>query len=208
MADEPAREIEVEILPPGDTPHARRPERSADGPRVYTTRPNQEAADSDPVKPAEFEDPLIALVARLMDSVFVVPGTNLRFGFDPLIGLLAGYGDAAAAVTSLFLLFRSLRYGVPRIVLAQMAWNIVLNATVGAVPIVGDAFSFWFKSNERNYELLRKHAGGKATPANWVFVAGISAAIAVILLFSVLASLAYVSAVVFLMKYLGTTLKH
>jgi hypothetical protein len=207
MADEPAREIEVEILHPGETPHARRPEASASGPRVYT-RPKQETAQGDPVQPAEFEDPFIALVARLMDSAFVIPGTNIRFGFDPLIGLLAGYGDAAAAVTSLFLLFRSLRYGVPQIVIAQMAWNIILNATVGAVPIVGDAFSFWFKSNERNYELLRKHAGGKATPVNWPFVVGIAAAIAIVLLFTVLASLAYLSTVVFLLKYLGAALKH
>lgn len=165
MADQPAREIEVEVLPPGAIPRARGAEPDP-APRVYT----KDTSEQKP-PPREFDDPFIALVARLMDNVFTIPGTNIRFGLDPIIGLAAGYGDAAAALTSVFLLLRSAKHGVPKIVLAQMALNIVLNATVGAIPIIGDAFSFWFKSNERNHTLLRKHAGTAAsTGASWLFV--------------------------------------
>jgi hypothetical protein len=180
---EPVREIEVEVLPPGAIP----PPRSAEadpGPRVYT----KEDSDRETEKPSQFEDPFIALVARLTDTVFSIPGTNIRFGLDPIIGLVAGYGDAAAALTSVLLLWRSASHGVAKIVLAQMALNIVLNATVGAVPVVGDAFSFWFKSNQRNYDLLRKHAGTAAsTRPSWLFVLALLAGVGGVLALTVMA---------------------
>lgn len=187
MAREPAREIEVEVLPPGATPNARRADREPSEPRVYT-RPNQPPPES---RSPEFDDPLIALVSRLMDSVFVIPGTGIRFGLDPIIGLLAGPGDAAASITSLLLLYRSLKHGVPRIVIAQMALNIILNATIGAVPLVGDAFSFWFKSNDRNYALLRKHAGGGSARSSWLFVTAVFGGVGAVLILTVFASIAY-----------------
>ncbi len=167
---EPVREIEVEVLPPGAIPRPRQTE-SAPPPRVYARDARKKSQAALPERAPGFDDPFIALVSRLMDDVFTIPGTNLRFGFDPIIGLLAGYGDAATAITSLMLLMRSAKHGVPKIVLGQMALNIVLNSTVGAVPVVGDAFSFWFKSNQRNYELLRKHAGAvRSTASSWFFV--------------------------------------
>lgn len=163
---EEVREIEVEVLPPGAIPHPRGAEPDR-GPRVFTKESDKPKADAAP----QFDDPFVALVARLMDNAFTIPGTNVRFGLDPIIGLLVGYGDAATALTSLLMLMRSAKHGVPKIILAQMALNIVLNSSVGAVPIVGDAFSFWFKSNERNYTLLQKHAGTSApTGSSWLFV--------------------------------------
>lgn len=183
MADRPAREIEVEVLPPGEIPRARSAEPDP-GPRVYT----REEREKKPEEPKPFEDPFIALVSRLMDNAFTIPGTNFRFGLDPIIGLVAGYGDAATAVTSLLLLWRSAGHGVPKIVLAQMALNIVLNSTVGAVPVVGDAFSFWFKSNERNYALLRKHAGAvTSTGGSWLFVLLLLGGVGSVLVLTVMA---------------------
>ncbi len=111
------------------------------------------------------DDPFIALIARLMDNQFVIPGTNLRFGLDPLLGLLPGWGDSASALVSVLLMVKSARARVPGIVLARMALNILLNAAVGAIPGVGDAFSFWFKSNAKNYALHLKHAGTARAPA-------------------------------------------
>jgi hypothetical protein len=195
MAREPVREIEVEVLPPEDTSTPRRAEESEAGPRVYTRETQQPPAS----EAKEFDDPLIALVSRLMDSAFIIPGTSIRFGFDPIIGLVAGYGDAASSITSLLLLFRSMKHGVPRVVIAQMAMNIVLNGTVGAIPLVGDAFSFWFKSNERNYALLKKHAGGTAAPASWLFLIAVVGGVGAILVLTVIA---YASMVVMLIKAL------
>ena len=121
------------------------------------------------------DDPLIALLARLMDDQFNIPGTNLRFGLDPLLGLLPGWGDSASALVSAVLILKSARAGVPRIILLRMALNVVINAAVGIVPGIGDAFSFWFKSNAMNYALHRKHAGTASPPAlrDRLFVAAI-----------------------------------
>jgi hypothetical protein len=188
MPDEPAREIEVEILPPGAIPRA----RSTSEPQGGTTFVHGEKTATDNATGASkaqgADDPFIALIARLMDSAFVIPGTNIRFGLDPLIGLLPGIGDGATALTSLMLFFKAAVQGVPKIVLAHMALNIVLNTSVGAVPVVGDAFSFWFKSNDRNYELFRKHAGAPkaSTKADWAFVIALIGGLAVVLVLTII----------------------
>jgi Domain of unknown function (DUF4112) len=171
MPDEPAREIEVEILPPGAIPRARSTsDTGADG--VFGRTETRGTPPIENGNKPGFDDPFIALIARLMDSAFVIPGTNIRFGLDPIIGLLPGIGDGATALTSLMLFLKAAGQGVPKIVLARMALNIVLNTSLGAVPVAGDAFSFWFKSNDRNYDLLRKHAGvsDASTKADWTFV--------------------------------------
>jgi hypothetical protein len=171
MPEEPAREIEVEILPPGAIPRARSTSAGSSGGVFERTESAGEQPAGGEAKPG-FEDPFIALIARLMDSAFVIPGTNIRFGLDPIIGLLPGIGDGATALTSLMLFLKAAGQGIPKIVLARMALNIVLNTTLGAVPILGDAFSFWFKSNDLNYDLLRKHAGASkaSTKSDWTFV--------------------------------------
>ena len=136
------------------------------------------------------DDPFIALIARLMDNQFVIPGTNIRFGLDPLLGLLPGWGDSASALVSALLLVKSARARVPKIILARMALNILLNAAIGAIPGIGDAFSFWFKSNAKNYALHLQHAGTARPPAlrDRLFVAAILGA-----LFTVLAVIFFVT---------------
>ena len=91
-----------------------------------------------------------------MDDFLRVPGTKLRFGLDPIIGLLPGIGDVTSAIVSAVAFVHAARSGVPKILLARMAMNILINELVGIIPGLGDAFSFWFKSNVRNYELLRR----------------------------------------------------
>lgn len=155
---------------------------------VRTLKP-QPTATKRPVRLERIDDdPLIALIARLMDSAFVVPGTKIRFGLDSLIGLFPGFGDAAGTVVSLFLLVHAQRQGVPRIVLARMAGNILINSAGGAVPVAGDVFSVFFRSNERNLELLRKHSGPRrqATATDWAFVIGLIALVVLIVALLVL----------------------
>ena len=117
-------------------------------------------------------DPFVALVARLMDEMFVIPGTNIRFGLDPLIGLLPGLGATASAAVSLVLIALSSRRRVPKIVLARMALNVLINAGLDAVPVVGDGLSIFFRSNSRNCDLLRKNAGTARTTTrgDWLFL--------------------------------------
>ena len=127
-------------------------------------------------------DPFIALVARLMDEVFTIPGTKIRFGLDPLIGLLPGVGGVASAFVSLGLIALSSRQRVPKIVLVRMALNVLLNAGLEVVPVLGDALSIFFRSNARNYELLRRHAGTAraASPFDWMFVGALIAGVGVV----------------------------
>jgi hypothetical protein len=138
-------EIEVEVLPPGS------PERKG-------SQQDREA--------------LAKLIALIMDTMFRVPGTNVRFGLDPIVGLVPGLGNAVSAIVSSFVLLQSVRSGIPRIVLVRMALNVLINTTAGAVPIVGDLFSVWWKSNVRNYRLYQKHASDTATSTSndWFFV--------------------------------------
>lgn len=101
--------------------------------------------------------PELELLARWMDGVFRVPGVGWRFGFDAILGLIPGIGDTASSVASLYILTAAHRYGVTRATLLRMALNVVLDTTVGALPIVGDLFDVYWKSNQRNVALLRRH---------------------------------------------------
>ena len=120
-------------------------------------------------------EPLFKWLAVVMDDLLRIPGTNFRFGLDPIIGLIPGIGDTSSAVASGIALISAVRHGIPKIIIARMALNVLVNEAIGVVPIAGDAFSFWFKSNKRNYDLLKKHVGTsrRAGRSDWVFVFGI-----------------------------------
>lgn len=96
-------------------------------------------------------------VAHLMDSQFRLPGTRFRFGLDPLLGLLPVVGDLSTLAVSGALLLTMMRHGASGAVVVRMAFNILLDTIVGAIPIIGNIFDFAYKSNERNVALLRSH---------------------------------------------------
>jgi hypothetical protein len=97
-----------------------------------------------------------SVVASVMDDFIRIPGTNIRFGLDPILGLFPGLGDTVSSLVGLAIIGEASRHGVSRKALVTMALNILANAAIGAIPVVGDAFSVWFKSNRRNHELLKK----------------------------------------------------
>jgi hypothetical protein len=133
---------------------------------------------------------LFRWLAFFMDDLVRLPGTRFRFGLDPLIGLIPGFGDTGSALISAMALIAAARRGLPKILLARMALNILINEAIGIIPIVGDAFSFWFKSNARNYELLRKYADRpeRSTRSDWIFVSFILSALAGLLVLSLAVS--------------------
>ena len=135
-------------------------------------------------------EPLFRWLALVMDNFVRLPGTKFRFGLDPLLGLIPGLGDTGSSVISAMALIAAARRGLPKILLARMSLNILINEFVGIVPIIGDAFSFWFKSNARNYELLKRHTAAprESTASDWVFVALVLAALFLILLVSLAVS--------------------
>jgi hypothetical protein len=135
-------------------------------------------------------EPLFRWVAILMDELIALPNSKFKFGLDPLIGLIPGIGDTASALLSALVLIQAARRGLPKILLARMSLNILINEIVGIIPGVGDVFSFWFKSNKRNYELLLAHTGKprRARISDWFFVIA-----TLVLLFIILATGLFVS---------------
>jgi hypothetical protein len=115
------------------------------------------------------------ILAKVMDTSIRIPGTSWSIGLDPLLGLIPGIGDVIANLIGTVILGIATRLQIPRIVLARMSLNLLLNGTVGAVPIVGDLFSVWFRSHARNAALLRAAAlkPDRETHADWFYVAGI-----------------------------------
>ncbi|WP_088892490.1 DUF4112 domain-containing protein [Leptolyngbya ohadii] len=99
----------------------------------------------------------IRTFSRLMDSAFRIPGTPFRIGWDPIIGLIPGLGDAIDTGISAYIILMAARFGLPRSVLGWMIFNVGLEAIVGSVPLVGDLFDAFFKSNIRNLVLLERH---------------------------------------------------
>ena len=100
---------------------------------------------------------LAQALAQLLDSSLTIPGTSIRIGLDPLLGLIPGIGDLISNAIGSSLLFLATKAGVPRIVILRMSFNIFINMVVGAIPIIGDLFSIWFKSNLQNAQLLHRH---------------------------------------------------
>ena len=97
-------------------------------------------------------------LANLLDTAFVVPGTNIRFGIDAMIGLIPGIGDAITTLMSLYIVREARELGVPRHLIARMLANVALDGVVGAVPFLGDAFDVMWRANRRNMALLRNHS--------------------------------------------------
>jgi hypothetical protein len=110
--------------------------------------------------------------AVLLDSAFRVPGTQIRFGLDAIIGLVPGVGDLSAPLFAGALIFTGFRMRVPAIVLARMVLNAAFDVVIGVVPLLGDLFDVAFKANLRNLALLERHAQPGVPPrrADYVFV--------------------------------------
>jgi hypothetical protein len=115
------------------------------------------------------------ILAKVLDTSIRIPGTSWSIGLDPLLGLIPGIGDVIANLIGTVILGIATRLQVPRIVLTRMSLNLLINGAVGAVPIVGDLFSVWFRSHARNAALLREAAlkPDRETHADWFYVAGI-----------------------------------
>lgn len=97
------------------------------------------------------------LVANLLDSAFLVPGTNQRIGIDAIIGLVPGIGDVITTLLSSYVLWEAKRVGVSRLAMTRMVGNLAVHATLGSVPLIGDAFDAWFRVNQRNLKIVRSH---------------------------------------------------
>jgi hypothetical protein len=127
-------------------------------------------------------------VAQLLDSAFVVPGTSMRVGLDPILGLLPGLGDLVSPLFTAGILWQARELGIPKVVQLRMIFNVAIDTVVGLVPVLGDLFDFAWKANDMNMALLERHAHEehRGAPSDWLFVA------AMILLLVVIAIVPFV----------------
>lgn len=137
--------------------------------------------------PVEVEESLERL-GWLMDDLFRVPVLGWRIGLDPLVGLIPGFGDTATTLVSFYILTSAVRYRVPKVTLLRMGLNLGIDYVLGSLPLVGDVFDAWWKSNQKNVELLRSRATVSASEArkgrlsDWLFVSLIILSLAVLAL--------------------------
>ena len=126
-------------------------------------------------RPIEIEESLDKL-GWVLDDLIRIPGLNWRIGLDALVGLIPGIGDTATTVASLYVLGSAVRYRVPKITLLRMGLNLGIDYALGSLPLVGDVFDAWWKSNQKNIALLRQRATVSASEAregrvsDWLFV--------------------------------------
>ncbi len=131
------------------------------------------------VNPTEPMLALLDLVNFVMDRMFAMPGTKVRFGLNTLLLLLPVVGDAFSSAISAAILTIGLSvFRVPRIIAARMMVNSLIDASIGWIPVLGDVFNLWFKADTRNVRLLMEYAGRPdheppSTWKHWLFVVGV-----------------------------------
>lgn len=117
----------------------------------------------------------IRRVTDVLDELVPIPGTRHRFGVDPIIGLIPVVGDVVGALVGLWVIGEATRFGVPRIVVARMSVNLLVDLAIGIIPFIGDLFDFVSRSNSKNLTLFRTHAldPGASTAGHQAFFVGV-----------------------------------
>jgi len=151
----PLREVDWEVLPPEDR-----------------------------TQPRSSIESVFRLVSLVMDRLIRIPGLKKRLGLNPIVDLVPGFGDVAAALVSVSVIVYGIRRGIPKIVLGRMALNVLINEVVGLIPGIGSVFAFWFQANTRNYEMIRGHIDtpGRSTKGDKIFVGVILGLIVLVIL--------------------------
>lgn len=129
-----------------------------------------------PARSRGFDDATLDVLASVLDDIFRIPGTRIRFGLDPLIGLVPGIGDLLTGIASFVIVFAAWQRRLPKVTIARMMANIGIDTLVGSFPVVGDAFDTAWKSNRKNLNLLRRATADISRRQNWrdwLFLAGL-----------------------------------
>jgi hypothetical protein len=122
---------------------------AAAGPRPRIERLERETIDAAMAR--------VATVARVMDALFVIPGTRIRVGFDAILGLVPVFGDLLAQAISTYIIWEAHQLGVGKFTLMRMLGNTLIDTVIGSIPIAGDAFDVAFRANMKNLRLLQRH---------------------------------------------------
>lgn len=99
----------------------------------------------------------VEMIERLLERSFVIPGVNVPFGLDALVGLVPVLGDLVTTAMGAYFVWEARNLGLPKWKLAWMGMNVLFDTAIGAIPVVGDTADFVFRSNTRNLKMIRKH---------------------------------------------------
>jgi hypothetical protein len=132
-------------------------------------------ARTPPLAPHEPIDKNLDRLSYILDRSIRIPGTEIRFGLDPIISLLFPFGgDVIGAALSGYIVLVSVRYGLPKGVVTRMVFNVAMDYVLGSIPLIGDLFDFAWKSNDKNMKLLERYARGRSgtfwSDWAWVFI--------------------------------------
>jgi hypothetical protein len=132
-----------------------------------------------------------------MDRLIHIPGIKRRLGLNPILDLVPGVGDIAAALVSVSVLVYGIRRGIPKVLLGRMALNVLINEVVGIIPIVGSIFAFWFTANTRNYDLLRAHLDTprRSTKGDKIFVGAVLALVVTVIVAGIIGTFLILQAI-------------
>lgn len=121
-------------------------------------------------------------VSGMLDSAMLVPGTKIRFGLDPILGLIPGLGDFVSPLFTIGILWQARDLGIPKVAQLRMIFNVAIDTLVGIVPVAGDLFDVAWKANDMNMALLERHAyeENPASTRDWVFVSAMIALLVVL----------------------------
>ncbi|HTK95019.1 MAG TPA: DUF4112 domain-containing protein [Terriglobales bacterium] len=121
---------------------------------------------------ATLTDENLEHLAALLDDIFRLPGTSVRFGLDAIIGLVPAVGDLITSLASFLIIFAAWQRRLPGITLARMVANVAIDTVIGTVPIAGDMFDVAWKANRMNMRLLQRDSGRthRQTWRDWLYL--------------------------------------
>ena len=127
----------------------------------------RQVTEPQPLSRDEIEQTVARLdaLAKVMDNAFALPGTNIRMGFDALLGMIPVIGDLISQAISSYLIWEAKRLGVSRLTLWRMIGNSAVDTVIGFIPFAGDAFDIAFRANTKNVALLRAHLEKQGYPS-------------------------------------------
>jgi hypothetical protein len=119
-----------------------------------------------------FRDENLDVLSRVLDTWFRVPGTQIRFGLDGIVGFIPGVGDLLGGLASCIIVLAAYFRGVPLITIARMVANLAIEVVIGMVPVLGNLFDIGWRANRRNYHLLERSLAARPrdTAKDWLFM--------------------------------------
>ncbi len=99
----------------------------------------------------------VETLERILEGLFVIPGTKQRVGLDVLLDLVPVGGSVIGAGLGAYLAWEARNLGMPKTAIVRMGANIGVDALLGAIPFVGAIPDFFFRSNTRNLKIIKKY---------------------------------------------------